>query len=91
VRGSINTDCLPEDHHVNKDACQLTNAGLQRVLVPVLSDSKAEVVRMELPEEISKIVELLSLFQFPAAKASNGNLHGEDAEEHVQIGSLANP
>ena len=56
VRGSINTDGLPKDHKVNKDACQMTNTSLQRVLVPVLCDSKNKVVCMELPEEIGHLV-----------------------------------
>ena len=61
VRRCINTDGLPKDHKVNKDACQMTNTSLQRVLVPVLCDSKNEVVCMVLPEKISKLVELFSL------------------------------
>ena len=91
VRRCINTNRLPKDHEVDKNSCEVAHASLKWMHVPVRNHSIAEVVGMELPEELSKLVHIFKSSNFPAAKASDGYLHGEDAEEHVQIGSLTNP
>jgi hypothetical protein len=48
----VNADCLPKNHEVQNDACQMANACFQRVLVPVLGNCVAKVVRVILPHEI---------------------------------------
>lgn len=56
----------------------MTHAGLERMHVPVGSDGVAEVVSVELSEELSHLIKSLISLNLAAAETSNRYLHRQD-------------